>query len=78
MSIYLVNGIKLQGQIESFDQYVVFCGTQWPDGLQACHLDIVPGRPVQFTRRGGEVPPEAILNAGANDGYGEPVAEPFD
>ena len=23
MSIYLVNGIKLQGQIESFDQYVV-------------------------------------------------------
>jgi hypothetical protein len=24
VSIYLVNGIKLQGQIESFDQYVVF------------------------------------------------------
>ena len=23
VSIYLVNGIKLQGQIESFDQYVV-------------------------------------------------------
>ncbi len=23
MSIYLVNGIKLQGQIESFDQFVV-------------------------------------------------------
>ena len=23
MSIYLVNGIKLQGQIDSFDQYVV-------------------------------------------------------
>ena len=23
MAIYLVNGIKLQGQVESFDQYVV-------------------------------------------------------
>ena len=23
VSVYLVNGIKLQGQIESFDQYVV-------------------------------------------------------
>lgn len=27
VSIYLVNGIKLQGQIESFDQYVVICAT---------------------------------------------------
>ncbi|PIQ44042.1 MAG: RNA chaperone Hfq [Gammaproteobacteria bacterium CG11_big_fil_rev_8_21_14_0_20_46_22] len=24
VAIYLVNGIKLQGQVESFDQYVVF------------------------------------------------------
>ncbi len=24
VSIYLVNGIKLQGQIESFDQHVIF------------------------------------------------------
>ena len=23
MSIYLVNGIKLQGQVESFDQFVI-------------------------------------------------------
>ena len=32
VSIYLVNGIKLQGQIESFDQYVVLLRntvTQW-------------------------------------------------
>ena len=26
VSIYLVNGIKLQGQIESFDQFVVLLG----------------------------------------------------
>ena len=24
VAVYLVNGIKLQGQIDSFDQYVVF------------------------------------------------------
>ena len=24
VSIYLVNGIKLQGQVESFDQFVIF------------------------------------------------------
>ncbi len=28
VSIYLVNGIKLQGQIESFDQYVVLLRTR--------------------------------------------------
>ncbi len=37
--IYLVNGIKLQGQIESFDQYVVLLQEHRdPDGLQARHL----------------------------------------
>ena len=39
VSIYLVNGIKLQGQIESFDQYVVLLAQHRdPDGLQARHL----------------------------------------
>ncbi len=28
VSIYLVNGIKLQGQIESFDQFVILLKTQ--------------------------------------------------
>jgi RNA chaperone Hfq len=37
VSIYLVNGIKLQGTIESFDQFVVLLrNTRQPDGLQAC------------------------------------------
>ena len=40
VSIYLVNGIKLQGQVESFDQYVVLLkNTVTPDGVQARHLD---------------------------------------
>jgi len=44
VSIYLVNGIKLQGQIESFDQYVVLLrNTVTPIST------IVPGRPVQFS-----------------------------
>ena len=39
VSIYLVNGIKLQGQIESFDQYVVLASQyRDADGLQARHL----------------------------------------
>ena len=37
VSIYLVNGIKLQGQVESFDQYVVAAQHRDSDGLQARH-----------------------------------------
>ena len=40
VSIYLVNGIKLQGQIDSFDQFVVLLkNTRQPDGLQARDFD---------------------------------------
>jgi len=40
VSIYLVNGIKLQGQIDSFDQYVVLLkNTVHADGLQARDFD---------------------------------------
>ena len=40
VSIYLVNGIKLQGQIESFDQYVVLLQEhRHADGVQARDLD---------------------------------------
>jgi RNA chaperone Hfq len=39
VSIYLVNGIKLQGHIESFDQYVVLLAQHRDaDGLQARDL----------------------------------------
>ena len=48
VSIYLVNGIKLQGQIESFDQYVVLLQEHRDaDGLQARHLDRRAGAPGQ-------------------------------
>lgn len=49
VSIYLVNGIKLQGQIDSFDQFVVRLKNS------ASHLvykhaisTIVPGRAIQL------------------------------
>lgn len=54
VSIYLVNGIKLQGTIESFDQYVILL-----KGLQAGYIvqlvykhaisTIVPARAISFS-----------------------------
>lgn len=39
VSIYLVNGIKLQGQIESFDQFVILLkNTVNQMVLQACYF----------------------------------------
>ena len=50
VSISLVNGIKLQRQIESFDQYVVLLRNTvrqmvYKHGIST----IVPGRPVNFS-----------------------------
>ena len=47
VSIYLVNGIKLQGQIESFDQYVVLLRNTVTQMVYKHAIStIVPGRPV--------------------------------
>jgi host factor-I protein len=49
VSVYLVNGIKLQGQIESFDQYVVLLRNTVTQMVYKHAIStIVPGRPVQF------------------------------
>ncbi len=45
VSIYLVNGIKLQGQIESFDQFVILLKNGQPDGLQARDFYCCPVSP---------------------------------
>ena len=60
VSIYLVNGIKLQGQIESFDQYVVLLRNTVTTQLVYKHAisTIVPGRPVQLSSTdAGEIAP---------------------
>ena len=49
VSIYLVNGIKLQGQIESFDQYVVLLRNTVTQMVYKHAIStIVPGRAVNF------------------------------
>jgi host factor-I protein len=49
VSIYLVNGIKLQGQIESFDQYVVLLRNTVTQMVYKHAIStIVPSRPVSI------------------------------
>jgi len=58
VSIYLVNGIKLQGQIESFDQYVVLLRNTVTQMVYKHAIStIVPGRAVNFSvPEGGDTP----------------------
>jgi len=64
VSIYLVNGIKLQGQIESFDQFVVLLKNTVSQMVYKHAIStIVPSRPVR-------VP---MLNPGAGEGESEEV-----
>ncbi|MEW6692167.1 MAG: RNA chaperone Hfq [Pseudomonadota bacterium] len=49
VSIYLVNGIKLQGQVESFDAYVVLLRNTVSQMVYKHAIStIVPARPVQM------------------------------
>ena len=51
VSIYLVNGIKLQGNIDSFDQYVVLLRNTVTQMVYKHAIStIVPGRPVNFAQ----------------------------
>jgi host factor-I protein len=55
VSIYLVNGIKLQGQIESFDQYVVLLRNTVTQMVYKHAIStIVPGRAVNFATAEGD------------------------
>lgn len=50
VSIYLVNGIKLQGHIESFDQYVVLLKNTVTQMVYKHAIStIVPARPVSLS-----------------------------
>ena len=49
VSIYLVNGIKLQGQIESFDQFVVLLKNTVSQMVYKHAIStIVPAKPVKM------------------------------
>jgi host factor-I protein len=56
VSVYLVNGIRLQGLIESFDQYVVLLrGAVTQAVYKHAISTVVPSRPVSLA---GEEPEE--------------------
>ena len=58
VSIYLVNGIKLQGQVESFDQFVILLKNSVSQMVYKHAIStVVPGRPVKLAfppPQGGE------------------------
>ena len=58
VSIYLVNGIKLQGHIESFDQYVVLLRNTVTQMVYKHAIStVVPARNVRVGPGGGYVQP---------------------
>ncbi|WP_296405866.1 RNA chaperone Hfq [Psychrobacter sp.] len=73
VSIFLVNGIKLQGQIESFDQYVVLLKNTVSQMVYKHAIStVVPAR----NPRSSSVTPGAISQqpAGYQGGFGTPPA----
>jgi len=55
VSIYLVNGIKLQGQIESFDQFVVLLKNSVSQMIYKHAIStVVPARNVRLSEEGNE------------------------
>ena len=60
VSIYLVNGIKLQGQIESFDQFVVLLRNNVSQMVYKHAIStVVPSRNVKFTAQGQDAEEDA-------------------
>ncbi len=59
VSIYLVNGIKLQGQIDSFDQFVVLLKNNVSQMVYKHAIStVVPARAVRFGHEAEDESPE--------------------
>jgi host factor-I protein len=59
VAIYLVNGIKLQGQIDSFDQFVVLLKNSVSQMVYKHAIStVVPARNVKLPTSGNETTPE--------------------
>jgi len=51
VSIFLVNGIKLQGKVDSFDQYIIMLKNTVSQMVYKHAIStIVPGKPVKMER----------------------------
>ena len=75
VSIYLVNGIKLQGQVESFDQFVVLLKNAVSQMVYKHAIStIVPSRNVRMPHQGAsnqeEASGETIIPQDEEDSYG--------
>ena len=65
VSIYLVNGIKLQGQVESFDQFAVLLRNTVSQMVYKHAIStVVPARPVKWASSTAD-------DAGGNGGHDE-------
>jgi len=63
VSIFLVNGIKLQGQIESFDQFVILLANSVNQMIYKHAIStIVPARTVKIPHDGGDKTEEGNQN----------------
>ncbi len=68
VSIYLVNGIKLQGQVESFDQFVLVLRNNVNQMVYKHAIStIVPSRRVRLPQQGDELAGEEMLGEEASD-----------
>ena len=68
VSIYLVNGIKLQGQVESFDQYVVLLKNTVTQMVYKHAIStVVPTRNVRVGPGGGVVQAADEPQAGGDE-----------
>ena len=66
VSIYLVNGIKLQGQVESFDQYVVLLKNTVTQMVYKHAIStVVPARNVRLAPAGAGADAEEPAEAAA-------------
>ena len=67
VSIFLVNGIKLQGQIESFDQFVVLLKNSVSQMVYKHAIStVVPARNVRIQHSNGQSEEAGSAPAGGN------------
>jgi len=71
VSVFLVNGIKLQGQVESFDQFVVTLKNEQISQLIYKHAisTIVPSRAVKYITGGTPSAPGSDYQGNDNGNY---------
>ncbi|WP_028883791.1 RNA chaperone Hfq [Taylorella asinigenitalis] len=68
VSIYLVNGIKLQGQVESFDQYVILLRNTVTQMVYKHAIStVVPARAVPFPSELSEFTEEQQISSNSLD-----------